>query len=118
MTAVVQLHPQLHHLDALDELPKGRGAKGKKDEDERPAEAEARAVDVKIKGADDGGAMLVGNLDLLKKMQDEKWKKFDWVDAEVSRHCVTAFRAVCFAFTCLMLMSSRLRSRGIPMRTI
>lgn len=83
VSAVVQLHPQLHHLDAMDELPKGRGSKGKKDDDERPAESEARAIDVKIKGAEDGGAMLVGNLDLLKRMQEEKWKTFDWVDAEV-----------------------------------
>lgn len=78
-------------------MPKGRGSKGKKDDEERPAEAEARAVDVKIKGAEDGGAMLVGNLDLLKRMQDEKWKKFDWVDAEVglllySYHFVFRFR--------------------------
>lgn len=82
VTAVVQLHPQLHHIDALDELPKARGAKGKKDEEER-AEPEARAIDVKVKGAEDGGAMLVGNLDLLKRMQEEKWKTLDWVDAEV-----------------------------------
>lgn len=86
MSAVVQLHPQLHHLDALDELPKGRGSKGKKDDEERPAESEARAIDVKIKGAEDGGAMLVGNLDLLKRMQEERWKTFDWVDAEVGLH--------------------------------
>jgi hypothetical protein len=66
----------------LDELPKARGAKGKKDEEER-AEPEARAIDVKVKGAEDGGAMLVGNLDLLKRMQEEKWKTLDWVDAEV-----------------------------------
>jgi hypothetical protein len=38
---------------------------------------------VKIKGAEDGGAILQGNLELLKKMQEEKWKKFEWVDAEV-----------------------------------
>lgn len=66
----------------MDELPKARGAKGKKDEEER-AEPEARAIDVKVKGAEDGGAMLVGNLDLLKRMQEEKWKTLDWVDAEV-----------------------------------
>ena len=64
-------------------MPKGRGSKGKKDDEERPAETEARAIDVKIKGAEDGGAMLQGNLELLKKMQEEKWKKFEWVDAEV-----------------------------------
>lgn len=67
----------------MDELPKGRGAKGKKEDEERPAETEARAIDVKVKGAEDGGAMLHGNLDLLKRMQEEQWKNFEWVDAEV-----------------------------------
>jgi hypothetical protein len=67
----------------MDEIPKGRGSKGKKDDEDRPAEPEARAIDVKIKGAEDGGAILQGNLELLKKMQEEKWKKFEWVDAEV-----------------------------------
>ncbi|KAJ6102369.1 hypothetical protein N7486_004796 [Penicillium sp. IBT 16267x] len=88
VTAVVQLHPQLHHIDAMDELPKARGAKGKKDEEER-AEPEARAIDVKVKGAEDGGAMLVGNLDLLKRMQEEKWKTLDWVDAETEESWYT-----------------------------
>lgn len=68
----------------MDELPKSKGARGKKEDDERPAEPEARAIDVKVKGAEDGGAMLQGNLDLLKKMQEEQWKNFEWVDAEVS----------------------------------
>lgn len=68
----------------MDELPKARGAKGKKEDEERPAETEARAIDVKVKGAEDGGAMLHGNLDLLKRMQEEQWRSFEWVDAEVS----------------------------------
>lgn len=70
----------------MDELPKGRGGKGKKEDEERPAETEARAIDVKVKGAEDGGAILHGNLDLLKKMQEEQWNNFEWVDAEVSIH--------------------------------
>ncbi|PYH94924.1 sulfite reductase beta subunit [Aspergillus ellipticus CBS 707.79] len=84
VSAVVQLHPQLHHLDALDEVPvKGKGKARKEGEEERPAEAEARAIDVKIKAAEDGeAAMVAGNLELLKKMQDEKWKDYEWVDAE------------------------------------
>ncbi|PLN83126.1 hypothetical protein BDW42DRAFT_165349 [Aspergillus taichungensis] len=86
VTAVVQLHPQLHHLDALDEIPaKGRGGKGarKEGEEERSAESEARAIDVKIKAAEEGGAAAVaGNLDLLKQMQDEKWGRYEWIDAE------------------------------------
>lgn len=84
VSAVVQLHPQLHHLDALDEMPKGRGAKNKKEDEDRGGDTEARAIDVKVKGAEDGGAMLAGNLDLLKRMQEEKWRKYEWVDAEVS----------------------------------
>ncbi|EPS32709.1 hypothetical protein PDE_07669 [Penicillium oxalicum 114-2] len=82
VSAVVQLQPQVHHLDAADELPKARGAKGRKEDEDRPAEAEARAIDVKVKGAEDGGAVLHGNLDLLKRMQEEQWRNFEWVDAE------------------------------------
>ncbi|KAI9374886.1 DNA-directed RNA polymerase III subunit Rpc5 [Aspergillus egyptiacus] len=82
VTSVVQLHPQLHHLDAVDEMPKGRGAKGRKEGDEDRAEPEARAIDVKVKGAEDKEVQVAGNLDLLKQMQEEKWKAYDWIDAE------------------------------------
>lgn len=83
VSAVVQVHPQLHHLDALDEIPaKGKG-KGRKDEEEGGGGNEARAIDIKVKAAEDGEAgMLASNLDLLKKMQEEKWGKYEWVDAE------------------------------------
>ncbi|KAL2868075.1 uncharacterized protein BJX67DRAFT_380280 [Aspergillus lucknowensis] len=82
VTAVVQLHPQLHHLDAMDEMPKARGGKGRKDGEEDRPEPEARAIDVKVKGAEDREILVPGNLDLLKKIQDEQWKTYDWVDAE------------------------------------
>ncbi|KAJ5990541.1 hypothetical protein N7499_011088 [Penicillium canescens] len=81
VSSVVQFHPQLHHLDALDEMPKAKGRK--RDDDDRPAESEARAIDIKVKGAEDGETNMVGgNLDLLKKMQEEKWKSYGWIDAE------------------------------------
>lgn len=83
VTAVVQLHPQLHHLDAMDEMPKARATKGRKEGEEERPEPEARAIDVKVKGAEDKEIPVAGNLDLLKQMQDEKWKSYDWVDAEV-----------------------------------
>ncbi|KAL2011139.1 hypothetical protein VTN00DRAFT_3857 [Thermoascus crustaceus] len=87
VSAVVQLRPQLHHLDASEEvMTKGRAGKAKKDLDEdaapRAAETEARAIDVKIKSAEGGEALVPGNLELLKKMQDERWETYDWVDAE------------------------------------
>lgn len=65
-------------------MPKGKGSRAKKDDDDRPTESEARAIDIKVKAAEDGEAAAnAGNLDLLKQMQDEKWKTYDWVDAEV-----------------------------------
>lgn len=85
VSAVAQLRPQLHHLDALDEIPK-KGGKRKEEGEERPTEQEARAVDVKIKAAateDSEAALVQGNLELLKKMQEEKWSRYEWVDAEV-----------------------------------
>ncbi|KAI2731105.1 hypothetical protein DTO012A7_4674 [Penicillium roqueforti] len=89
VTSVVQFHPQLHHLDALDEMPKGKGSRAKKDDDDRPTESEARAIDIKVKAAEDSeGAANAGNLDLLKQMQDEKWKTYGWVDAEAEDSCI------------------------------
>lgn len=70
-------------------MPKSTRGGGKRKDDageDRPAESEARAVDVKIKAAaseDKEAALVAGNLELLKKMQEEKWAEFDWVDAEV-----------------------------------
>jgi hypothetical protein len=66
-------------------MPKAKGFRAKKDDDERPAaETEARAIDIKVKAAEDGEAATnAGNLDLLKQMQEEKWKSYEWIDAEV-----------------------------------
>ena len=79
LSAVVQLRPQLHHLDAYDEVTvKSKSAKSKQDE----GETEARAIDMKVKSAegDTGGQ---SNNELLKKMQDEKWEKYQWIDENV-----------------------------------
>jgi hypothetical protein len=96
VTAVVQLHPQLHHLDAMDEMPKARGGKGRKEGEEDRPEPEARTIDVKVKGAEDKEVQAAGNLDLLKQMQDEQWRTYDWVDAEV-----------CFKLPCSSLFRDR-----------
>ncbi|KAL3467261.1 Sin-like protein conserved region-domain-containing protein [Aspergillus heterothallicus] len=82
VTAVVQLHPQLHHLDAMDEMPKTRGGKGRKEGEEDRPEPEARTIDMKVKSAEDKEVQVAGNLELLKQMQEEQWKTYDWVDAE------------------------------------
>ncbi|KAN0069466.1 DNA-directed RNA polymerase III subunit Rpc5 [Elaphomyces granulatus] len=81
VSAVVQLRPQLHHLDAVEEAAaKGRGARARKDMDEDGA-PEARVIDMKVKSADGRGAPLARSIALLKKMQEEKWQAYDWVDS-------------------------------------
>jgi hypothetical protein len=90
----------------MDEMPKARAGKGRKEGEEDRAEPEARAVDVKVKGAEDREVMMPGNLDLLKKMQDEQWKTYDWVDAEVSLGPLLSKRGATGAD------SNRMRNRG------
>jgi hypothetical protein len=96
LSSVVQLRPQLHHLDAFDDVAKGRvasSARARKDADgggedvggSRVVEHEARAVDMKVKSAEGGDDTAVkGNNELLKRMQDEKWERFSWIDEKVS----------------------------------
>ncbi|KAL1952640.1 hypothetical protein VTO42DRAFT_4579 [Malbranchea cinnamomea] len=77
LSAVVQLRPQLHHLDAFDEITvKAKASKAKQAEEGEP---EARAIDVKVKSAegDTGGQ---SNNELLKRIQEEKWEKYEWID--------------------------------------
>lgn len=87
---MVQLRPQLHHLDAYDDVVKGKtSARGKKDMDDdaapRAVEPEARTIDMKVKSAEgDNDTAIKGNNDLLKRMQDEKWDKYNWIDEMVS----------------------------------
>ncbi|KKA16401.1 hypothetical protein T310_10008 [Rasamsonia emersonii CBS 393.64] len=63
---------------------RGKPARAKRDGDEEaaPRDAEARVIDVKVKSAEGGEAIVAGNIELLKKMQDEKWESYEWVDAE------------------------------------
>lgn len=106
LDALVQVRPQLHHLDASDELERGRmvsgagattngvqrgpGGKpiGPKDslpgqlaEQAEAARIESKAVDIKYKGAeDDVNASIKTNQDLLLKIQSEPWQNYGWVD--------------------------------------
>lgn len=98
LSTVVQLRPQLHHLDAFDEVAvKSKAlAKARKDlEDDsgRAATTEARAIDMKVKSAEAAGAKVVGNHEMLLKMvQDERWEKYSWVDENVSHPEPTTYK--------------------------
>lgn len=65
--------------------------RGRKDleEDGAAVQAEARAVDVKVKSAEAGEAAPAGNIELLKKIQDDKWESYEWFDAEVRYYILT-----------------------------
>ncbi|KAK2736399.1 hypothetical protein FQN57_000776 [Myotisia sp. PD_48] len=88
LESVVQLRPQLHHIDAYDEVAvKGKaGVKGRKGEMEddaggRPTATEARAIDMRVKSAEAENSKHVGNNELMLKLfQDEKWEKYAWID--------------------------------------
>ncbi|KAK2763280.1 hypothetical protein FQN54_009916 [Arachnomyces sp. PD_36] len=93
LSAVVQLRPQLHHLDAFDDVTKWKttsSSRSRKDATvddtdptprAAPTEPEARTIDMKVKSAEsDPDPSLKGNNDLLKRMQDEKWDTYNWID--------------------------------------
>ncbi|WEW57392.1 hypothetical protein PRK78_002859 [Emydomyces testavorans] len=85
LSAIVQLRPQLHHLDAFDEvaLKNKATAKARKDLEEEAGPRnvpEARAIDVKVKSAEAEPTGGQRNNDLLKRMQEEKWEKYSWID--------------------------------------
>lgn len=94
LSAVVQLRPQLHHLDAFDEVSirNKAMAKGKRDPDEegapRAVQTEARAIDMKVKSAEAETGNIASNNGLLRRMQEEKWEKYAWIDENVwkSKH--------------------------------
>ncbi|PGH07027.1 sulfite reductase (NADPH) hemoprotein beta-component [Blastomyces parvus] len=86
LSAVVQLRPQLHHLDAFDEVSVRSKAmtKGKRDADDeggpRAVQQEARAIDMKVKSADVETGKIASNNVLLRRMHEEKWEKYAWID--------------------------------------
>ena len=97
LTALVQLRPQLHHLDAEDELERGKSGTffgslngGQKGRAGPPGEAairsrvdskpESKALDLKFKGQDENDVSRGNNAKLLRAIQDEPWQKYLWID--------------------------------------
>jgi hypothetical protein len=65
-------------------------ARREMDEEGGPApEPEARAIDMKIKSTEVDNATVQSHNELLKKIQDEKWDKYEWVDENVRIQCQT-----------------------------
>lgn len=86
LDAVVQARPQLHHLDAQDDINQRRTmmslSRGKQIGDIVSTKLESKAVDVKLKDTRDDGKDrgLNANARLLKTIQQEEWQCYDWTD--------------------------------------
>ncbi|KAI8632137.1 Sin-like protein conserved region-domain-containing protein [Xylariaceae sp. FL1651] len=96
-SALIQLRPQLHHLDALSEQERtsrregassaaGIGA-GKDGAPATASSAGARAIHMSIKSADSGGGELTTETmaDRLRVVQTEAWRRLKYEDDESAR---------------------------------
>lgn len=123
LDALVQVRPQLPHLDAADELERNRGltaiARGKgKDEvavnGEIPppgaappaghsARPESKAIDIKLKSSgpssQDNDLSTNTNAKLLRAIQQEPWQTYEWVDEDEDESESRARAALHFSFT-------------------
>ncbi|KAI8949694.1 Sin-like protein conserved region-domain-containing protein [Xylaria longipes] len=92
-SALIQLRPQLHHIDAMTEQERasrreGAGAVSSKDGVPATASAAgARAIHMSIKSADSGGGELTTETmaDRLRTVQTEAWSKLQYEDDESAK---------------------------------
>ncbi|KAI1423626.1 Sin-like protein conserved region-domain-containing protein [Xylaria sp. FL1777] len=93
-SALIQLRPQLHHIDAMAEQERasrrGEGAGAVAGKDAVPATASsagARAIHMSIKSADSGGGELTTETmaDRLRTVQTEAWSRLQYEDDESAK---------------------------------
>ncbi|KAI1734715.1 Sin-like protein conserved region-domain-containing protein [Xylaria scruposa] len=92
-SALIQLRPQLHHIDAMTEQERasrreGAGAMSSKDGVPATASAAgARAIHMSIKSADSGGGELTTETmaDRLRTVQTEAWSRLQYEDDESAK---------------------------------
>ncbi|KAI0466400.1 Sin-like protein conserved region-domain-containing protein [Xylaria cf. heliscus] len=92
-SALIQLRPQLHHVDAMTEQERasrreGAGVVGNKDGVPATASAAgARAIHMSIKSADSGGGELTTETmaDRLRTVQTEAWSRLQYEDDESAK---------------------------------
>ncbi|KAI2635335.1 hypothetical protein GGS21DRAFT_515329 [Xylaria nigripes] len=91
-SALIQLRPQLHHIDAIAEQERAsrREGAGAVSKDAAPASASsagARAIHMSIKSADTGGGELTTETmaDRLRTVQTEPWARLQYEDDESAK---------------------------------
>ena len=92
LDGVVQLRPQLHHLDAEEEISQKRfqvGVNGPSAKTTAEAEVgastlESRAIEVKLKDTkyEDRDRTMNENTRLLRDIQVDRWRSHNWVDQD------------------------------------
>jgi hypothetical protein len=90
LDALAQMRPQLHHVDAQDEIDRKRTSlanvtgnqKPKANLETGPAKIETKAIDIKVKSANDDGRDrgINANAKLLRDIQAEQWQAHEWID--------------------------------------
>lgn len=84
LDGVVQMRPQLHHLDAAEEAKRKADTAGKTKQplDGMPTKLETKAIEMKIKDSkeDPKDRSLNANAQLLRDIQADKWVKHEWLD--------------------------------------
>lgn len=91
LDSVVQMRPQLHHIDAEDEIkrrlpPSGSTAPGrpKTAADGQPGKIESKAIEIKLKDNKDDSKdrSLNDNAKMLRDIQTDEWEDYHWVDQD------------------------------------
>ena len=112
--ALVQARPQLHHVDAEDELNQGRttAALSKMKSDMGPPKLETRAVELKLKDNKDEGKdrSLNANARLLRNIQHEPWKVYAWTDQDDPESCTK--------FTEIMYMHQDVANKAKQLKSV
>lgn len=90
LDALAQMRPQLHHVDAQDEIDRKRTSlanvignpKAKATLESGPPKIETKAIDIKVKNANDDGRDrgINANAKLLRDIQAEQWQSHEWID--------------------------------------
>ncbi|KIY01805.1 uncharacterized protein Z520_01943 [Fonsecaea multimorphosa CBS 102226] len=92
LDAVVQMRPQLHHIDAEDETNQKRlagsnntGSSRQKPGLEQPTpKVESKAIEIKIRDTKDDSKdrTMNDNARQLRDIQMDEWQSYEWVDAD------------------------------------
>jgi len=92
--AVVQMRPQLHHIDAEEEANQKKvsgatGGKSKPGVETAPTRLESKAIEIKMKDSthEAKDRNLNSNAKLLRDIQMESWHNHDWVDQDEDSAC-------------------------------